>query len=77
MSFWPNQDHWSVKIPLDPAHYRLPVLAEIRDQVLREYQADQRKQQKNLVYERLREGYEISVDPLVESAPVAESNAVQ
>ena len=26
MSFWPNQDHWSVKIPLDTPHPRLPVL---------------------------------------------------
>ena len=43
---------------------RLPALGEIREQVLREYQADQRRQQKDLVYERLRETYEISVDPL-------------
>jgi len=28
MSFWPNQDHWSVKIPLDTDHHRLPVLAD-------------------------------------------------
>jgi hypothetical protein len=28
MSFWPNQDHWSVKIPLHTDHYRMPVLAE-------------------------------------------------
>lgn len=26
MSFWPNEDHWSVKIPLDTDHYRMPVL---------------------------------------------------
>ncbi len=26
MSFWPNQDHWSVKIPLHTDHYRMPVL---------------------------------------------------
>jgi len=26
MSFWPNQDHWSVKIPLTTDHYRMPVL---------------------------------------------------
>lgn len=25
-SFWPNAEHWSVKIPLDTAHFRLPVL---------------------------------------------------
>ncbi|MEJ7799239.1 MAG: hypothetical protein WKF60_01890 [Ilumatobacter sp.] len=28
MSFWPNQDHWSVKIPLESQHVRLPALAE-------------------------------------------------
>jgi len=27
MSFWPNQDHWSVKIPLHTPHPRLDVLA--------------------------------------------------
>ena len=27
MSFWPTQDHWSVKIPLDTDHYRVPALA--------------------------------------------------
>ncbi len=26
MTFWPNQDHWSVKIPLVTDHYRMPVL---------------------------------------------------
>lgn len=28
MSFWPNQDHWSVKIPLTSDHYRMPILAD-------------------------------------------------
>jgi hypothetical protein len=27
MSFWPNQDHWSVKIPLHTPHQRLAALA--------------------------------------------------
>ena len=27
MTFWPNQDHWSVKIPLETPHLRLPALA--------------------------------------------------
>ncbi|HEX6659912.1 MAG TPA: hypothetical protein VF065_17595, partial [Ilumatobacter sp.] len=27
-SFWPRSDHWSVKIPLDTPHRRLPQLAE-------------------------------------------------
>ncbi len=26
MSFWPTQDHWSVQIPLETGHQRLPVL---------------------------------------------------
>ncbi len=43
---------------------RLPALAEIRDQVLREYQTEQRKLQKDVAYQKLREGYEVSVDPL-------------
>ncbi len=28
MSFWPTQEHWSVKIPLHTDHYRMSVLAE-------------------------------------------------
>ena len=28
MSFWPTQEHWSVKIPLHTDHYRMPVLAD-------------------------------------------------
>ena len=43
---------------------RLPELPEIRDEVLREYLEDKREQQKNLVYEKLREGYMITVEPL-------------
>ena len=42
---------------------RLPELAEIRSEVLREYLTDKREQQKNLAYERLREGYEVTVEP--------------
>jgi hypothetical protein len=28
MSFWPTQEHWSVQIPLETGHQRLPVLHE-------------------------------------------------
>jgi hypothetical protein len=28
MSFWPTQEHWSVQIPLDTPHRRMPVLAD-------------------------------------------------
>jgi hypothetical protein len=43
---------------------RLPELVEIRDEVLREYLAEQREQQKKLAYEKLREGYEVTVGSL-------------
>jgi hypothetical protein len=43
---------------------RLPELAEVRDEVLREYLQEKREQQKNLAYEKLREGYEVTVEPL-------------
>jgi hypothetical protein len=55
---------------------RLPELAEIRDEVLREYLAEKRAQQKNLAYEKLREGYEVMVDSLDASATLALSGAV-
>ena len=28
MSFWPTKEHWSVEIPLETPHYRMPVLEE-------------------------------------------------
>ncbi len=28
MSFWPTKEHWSVEIPIDTPHYRMPQLAE-------------------------------------------------
>ena len=31
--------------------------------MLREYLAEKREQQKNLAYEKLREGYEVTVEP--------------
>ena len=36
MSFWPNQDHWSVKIPLRTPHLRLGALDETGVVVLRD-----------------------------------------
>ncbi len=50
------------------ADARLPELAEIRDEVLREYLADKREQQKNLAYEKLRASYDVTVEPLNTSA---------
>ena len=47
---------------------RLPELAEIRDEVLREYLAEKREQQKNLAYAKLRESYDVTVEPLNTSA---------
>ena len=43
---------------------RLPALAEVRDRVLQEYQAQQREKQKDLAYEKLRETYEVTIEPL-------------
>jgi hypothetical protein len=55
---------------------RLPELAEIRDEVLREYLAEKREQQKNLAYEKLREDYEVTVEPLNTGETVVLSGAV-
>ena len=52
---------------------RLPALAEIRDLVQREYLVVLKQQQKDLVYEKLRDNYEVTVEP-VSSAQVLESN---
>lgn len=40
MSFWPNQDHWSVKIPLRTPHPRLAALDETGVVVLRDMPVD-------------------------------------
>jgi len=53
---------------------RLPSLAEIRERVLREYQAGQRKLQKDLAYQKLREGYEISVETAPASVSMGSGN---
>lgn len=42
---------------------RLPTLAEVRPQVLREWQDARRREQKEQAYVRLRERYQISVEP--------------
>jgi hypothetical protein len=55
---------------------RLPELAEIRDEVLREYLAEKRDQQKDLAYEKLREDYEVMVEPLNTAAVTVLSRAV-
>jgi hypothetical protein len=55
---------------------RLPELAEIRDEVLREYLVEKREQQKDLAYAKLREGYEVTVEPLNPRAIPALSSAV-
>ncbi len=43
---------------------RLPALADIRVLVKREYLAQRRKEQKNLAYQKLREGYQVTIEPL-------------
>ena len=42
---------------------RLPALTEIRETVLREYLAEQREQQKDFAYQRLRERYAVTIEP--------------
>ena len=42
---------------------RLPPLAEIREQVLRDYLAERQQQQKDTAYEMLRERYEVYLEP--------------
>lgn len=46
---------------------RLPALTEIRDRVLREYQAEQSKQQKDVAYQKLRETYVVTIESLNET----------
>jgi hypothetical protein len=43
---------------------RLPTLAEVRPQVLRDWQDQQRREQKEQAYARLRQRYEITVEPV-------------
>jgi hypothetical protein len=43
---------------------RLPALADIRAIVEREYQTQRRKEQKNLAYQKLREAYQVTIEPL-------------
>lgn len=45
-----------------------PALAEIRDEVEREYMAERRKALKDASYRRLREGYEIVIEPTTHAA---------
>ena len=42
---------------------RLPALAEVREQVLRDFLAERQQEQKDLAYETLRENYEVFVEP--------------
>lgn len=51
---------------------RLPILAEIRDQVLRDYLAERQQEQKDLAYQTLRDGYEVFVEP-PNAEPAAQS----
>ena len=54
---------------------RLPALAEIRGLVKREYLVVLKQEQKDLVYKKLRDNYEVTVEP-VSSAQVPESELV-
>ena len=50
---------------------RLPDLAEIRALVEREYLAQRRKELKNLAYAKLREGYDVTIEPFESSQGAA------
>jgi len=54
---------------------RLPELAEIRALVEREYLAERRKELKDLAYAKLREGYDVTIEPF-ESAQAAASGII-
>ena len=49
-----------------------PALADIRELVKREYLVQQRKEQKDLAYQKLREGYEVTIEPLSEPVTSAQ-----
>ncbi len=53
---------------------RLPALADIRALVKREYLVQRRKEQKNLAYQKLREGYQVTIEPLKSAQGVASEN---
>jgi hypothetical protein len=46
---------------------RLPELAEVRSQVGREYLAQRRQELKDMAYQKLREGYEVIIEPATAS----------
>jgi hypothetical protein len=54
---------------------RLPELAEVRDAVIRDYTARRREENSRRFYERLRERYTITVEPLAESAGTAKAES--
>ncbi len=47
---------------------RIPELAEVRAEVRRDYQVERQREQKDLAYQQLREGYEVIVEASVEQA---------
>jgi len=54
---------------------RFPVLAEIRDQVERDYMAERRQELKDITYRKLREGYEIIIEESAGAAAAATETA--
>ena len=54
---------------------RLPDLAEIRDLVKREYLVVLKQEQKDLIYKKLRDNYEVTLEP-VSSAQVLKGNLI-
>jgi len=54
---------------------RFPVLAEIRDQVERDYMVERRQELKDITYRKLREGYEIIIEESAGAAAAATETA--
>jgi parvulin-like peptidyl-prolyl isomerase len=50
---------------------RLPELEEIRALVEREYLAERRKELKDLAYAKLREGYDVTIEPFASAQGAA------
>jgi hypothetical protein len=65
MSFWPNQEHWSVKIPLDTPHHRLPALADTGFVQLTDFPTDvPRAEYEDLEYMDWKSGGDTNFAPL-------------
>jgi hypothetical protein len=54
---------------------RLPKLAEVRDQVEREWLVQHRRELKNIAYQKIRQGYEVIIEPKTTGKPAGKAMA--